>query len=402
MAPNATTTKQKRKSNNNSTPLRHLRVMLSSRNNDLIPDNSASVKLSSVRLELQKELQAEEFLGRPLLDVWINEEAGAEGGHLTAWDACLEQVDDADVLIAIYNGEAGWTKDPGGVGICHDEMARAWHRTPAKVFLIRMKFDSDKSRRLRSPAEVAEQNQQNRAFAKFLDRVSPFTAFASSREELKAQVKLAVLKAIIKYFELGRRGIHAGAISPGPALDWSRMSYDERKAAIEKAGRDYFVARGARKENVNLVWEWGGEKMLVRVHGVPASFGIAEARERVGRPYLADHTFIGGKEMDGVVGPLHVILCHKNITESQVISFMGHPDLFIVRAATGFFVADRITFVQAVFVTNAIDEDAIRANLQSLFEWMESQAQEMGNVVTRARSRAAILRAMAAEIARRP
>jgi hypothetical protein len=51
---------------------------------------------------------------------------------------------------------------------------------------------------------------------------------------------------------------------------------------------------------------------------------------------------------------------------------------------------------------NAIDEDAIRANLQSMFEWVESQAQEMGNIVARARSRAAILRAMAAEIARQP
>src|SRR5260370_24578940 len=98
--------------------------------------------------------------------------------------------------------------------------------------------------------------------------------------------------------------------------------------------------------------------------------------------------------MDGVGGTLHVILCHKNITESQVISFMGHPDLFIVRPATSFFVADRITFVQAIFLMNAIDEDAIRANLQSMFEWVESQAQEMGNVVAPGRSPAAILRAM--------
>jgi hypothetical protein len=401
MARNARTKKQRREEDPSTTPLRHLRIMLSSRNNDLIPDGTSSVNLSSVRTEIQKELQAEEFLGHALLDAWINEAAGAEAGDFTAWDACLKEVDDADILIVIYNGEAGWTKDPGGIGICHHEMSHAWHKTPGKVFLIRMKFDSDKSGKLRSPAEAAKRNMQNRAFAEFLDRVSPFTAFASNREDLKAQVKLATRKAITKYFELARRGMHMGAISPGPALDWSRMNYDDRKAAIEMVGRDYFVARGAKKENVNLVWEWGGEKMLVRVHGVPASFGIAEARERVGRPYLKDHTFLDGKEMVGIVGPLHVILCHKNITESQVISFMGHPDLFIVKSATGFLVADRITFVQAIFLTNAIDEDAIRAILQSMFEWVESQAQEMGNIVARARSRAAILRAMAAEISRR-
>lgn len=402
MSPNTRTKKKRREEDPSATPLRHLRIMLSSRNNDLIPDGAASVTLSSVRLELQKELQAEQFLGRALLEVWINEEAGAEAGDLTAWEACLKQVDDTDVLIVIYNGEAGWTKDPGGIGICHHEMAHAWDKTPGKVFLIRMKFDSKKSGNLRSPVEVAQQDAQNQAFAEFLDRARPFTAFASNREDLKAQVKLATLKAITKYFDLGRRGMHMGAISPGPALDWSRMSYDERKGAIEKAGRDYFVARGAKEEGVNLVWEWGNEKMLVRVHGVPASFGIAEARVLVGRPYLLDHTSLVGKEMDGVVGPLHVILCHKNITESQVIAFMGHPDLFIIRPPAGFFVADRVTFVQAMFLMNAIDEDAIRANLQSMFEWVESQAQEMGNILARARSRAAILRAMAAEIARHP
>src|SRR5437660_6713519 len=100
--------------------------MLSSRNNDLIPDEKGVVKLSEVRLELQKQLQAETFLGRGLLDVWINEEAGAEAGGTTAWDLCLGEVDEADVLIVIYNGQAGWTKDPGGLGICHAEMAHAW------------------------------------------------------------------------------------------------------------------------------------------------------------------------------------------------------------------------------------------------------------------------------------
>jgi Domain of unknown function (DUF4062) len=383
-----------------TTPLRKLRVMLSSRNNDLIPDDNGVAKLSEVRLELQNQLQAEKFLGRGLLDVWINEEAGAEAGGTTAWNLCLGEVDDADVLIVIYNGQAGWSKDPGGLGICHAEMAHAWHKTSGKVFLIQMTFESDKGRKLQSPEEVARANSQNRAFAEFLDRTSSFKAFAGDRQALKDQVKLAILNAITKYLELGRRGMHVGEISPGPALDWSRMTYDQRKSAIEKGGNDYFIARGALKEGTDLVWTWGGQKILLRVHGVPASFGIAEARERVGRPYLEDHTILGRKGMNEVVGPLHVILCHKNITESQVISFMGHPDLFIVRAANGFFVADRISFVQALFLMNAIDDDAIRVSLQGIFEWIESQAQEMGNIVARAHSRAAILRTMAGEIAR--
>jgi len=372
--------------------------MISSRNTDLIPDKTGAIQLSKVRLELQQELQSEEFLGRPLLDVWVNEESGAESGDANAWDVCLSKVDDADVLIVIYNGQAGWTRDKGGVGICQEEMAHAWNTVPGKVFLIRMGFKSDKALGLQSPDDVAKSTSQNREFAQFLDRTSSFTAFAGDHESLKREVRSAVLNAIIKYFSVGRRAIRMGEISRGPALDWSRLSYEQRKSAIEKSGCDYFISRGARKSDAGLAWDWGDETLLVRVHGVPASFGIAEARELVGRPYLSDHALMGAKDTAKLIGPLHSILCHKTISESQVISFMGHPDLFLVKTARGFFVADRISFVQAVFLTNAIDDLSIRAGLQNTFEWIESQVQERGNILARARSRAQILRTVAAQI----
>jgi len=382
-----------------STPFRRLRIMISSRNNDLIPDAAGSVKLSDVRKELQNVLQAETFLGRRLLDVWINEQAGAEAGDANAWETCIHEVDKADVLIVIYNGEAGWTNDAGGIGICHHEMSYAWFRTPGKVFLVQMRFESEQARKLQNPVEVADSSPQNQSFSKFLSRIRPFTAFADDREQLKTQVKQATLNAIAKYFDLGRRGMHVGEISAGPALDWSRLTYTQRKRAMEDAGRGYFISRGAKEKATDLVWGWGGEKILVRIHGIPASFGIAEARELVGRPYLNDHLPLGAKGMAGIVGPFHIILCHKAISESQVISFMGHPDLFIVKAAAGFFVADRVSFVQALFLMNAVDSDAIHSGLQSMFEWVESQAQELGNIVSRARSRASILRSVAAQIA---
>src|SRR4030095_16932646 len=108
------------------TPIDRIRVMLSSRNNDLIPDGQGgTVPLRTVREDLQKELQGDKLLGFKLLEVWINEEAGAESGATDIWDTCMEQVDRADILVVIYNGEAGWTTDRGDTGICHAEMARA-------------------------------------------------------------------------------------------------------------------------------------------------------------------------------------------------------------------------------------------------------------------------------------
>jgi hypothetical protein len=78
---------------------------------------------------------------------------------------------------------------------------------------------------------------------------------------------------------------------------------------------------------------------------------------------------------------------------------MGHPDLFIVQAPFGFFVADQTSFVQAFFLVDCRDEASTCVACQRLFDWID-QSGEGGRIVERAASRARILRAVAAEIAR--
>ena len=51
-----------------------IRVMLSSRCNDLFPEKS-STKLSDIRRNLKKEIEAQKILGRSVFEVWINEDA---------------------------------------------------------------------------------------------------------------------------------------------------------------------------------------------------------------------------------------------------------------------------------------------------------------------------------------
>lgn len=137
--------------------------------------------------------------------------------------------------------------------------------------------------------------------------------------------------------------------------------------------------------------------MLLSVHGVPAGFGIAQAREMVGRPYLRDHEIpLKGRAADAA-GPVHVIACHKSCSESQVSSYMGHPDLFIVQAPFGFFVADQVSFVQTFFLASCRDETSTRVAARRMFDWIE-QSGELSRIVARARSRKAILAAVAKEI----
>jgi len=381
------------------TPLRKIRMMLSSRNRDLIPDGGGATPLSAVRGDLQTELGKEQFCGHPLLDVWINEDAGADSGTSDAWEKCLEQVDQADVVVVIYNGHGGWTKNPGGIGICHAEMERTITLYPWKARLIALKFPSNRALMLTDPAEVATQSLTNRKFADYIDKEGLFRGEATDRESLEREVKLAVARAVSDLVALGKREGRKGRYHLGSSLDWSRLSYVERKRALEETLTDYLVSvLHAERHLDGLVLELGSSRLFVRAHGVPAGFGVAEARDLVGRPHLLDHESPVATNRSKLGGPLHFIACHKTATESQVISFMGHPDLFLVQTPFGFFVADRHNFVQAFFLTNCRDPTATSLSLQRMFDWLEKSG-ETGPLTKRARSRAAILRATAREIA---
>lgn len=373
--------------------------MLSSRNRDLIPDgNQGAVPLGEVRRELQEVLQRDRLFGHQLLEVWINEEAGAESGDADIWDHCMEQMDQADIVVVIYNGEAGWGTETGEVGICHAEMQRVLERSPSKLRVIALRFPSDPVLKLTSPDEAAARNDSNRSFQKEVSGF--FSAVVADRPSLEEAVKLAVVKSVVELAKTGSEEGRKGRYHLGAPLDWSRLSYDQRRREMERVVRTYLTTvRGAAGDPGSsdpLQVSLGGEKVLLSTHAVPAGFGIAQAREMIGRPYLRDHE-IPLKGVGDAVGPVHVIVCHKSCSESQVSSFMGHPDLFIVQAPFGFFVVERVSFVQTFFLVSCRDETSTRVAARRMFDWIE-QSGELGNIVARARSRKAILAAVAKEI----
>ena len=123
---------------------RKLRLMISSRCKTKFPLGDASgVELSTIRKELKKEIEAEVFFGRPLLNVWINE-AETEDGSQTSWEACIKQASDCDLFIALMDGDAGWQKDRSGLGICHAEFETAHANSPGKVRVVSLFGDGGK------------------------------------------------------------------------------------------------------------------------------------------------------------------------------------------------------------------------------------------------------------------
>jgi hypothetical protein len=380
-------------------PFRKIHIMLSSRNKDLIPAGKGAVSLEQIRTALQSELSQEIFCGQSMLEVWINETAGAAAGAEDAWQKCMSEIDGADLVIVIYNGHAGWTKLPGGIGICHAEFHQVWSLYPSKLHLVSLEFKSNLRLNLINPAELSAQTETNRRFREEIDRANIFRGKATDADSLKRAVKLAIANGISELVHLGSLEGRKGKYHLGNPLNWSRLDYIQRSKEIVKTVQAFFEGANHTTSDRGFdILELYSKKILLQVHGIPSGFGIAEARELVGRPYLHDYKRNVTIRKLKLVGPVHLLACHKKCTESQVTRFMGHPDLFMVQAPFGFFVADQTSFVQAFFLLDCRDENSTDLACQRLLDWID-QSGEAGRIVERATSRAKILSAVAKEIA---
>ncbi len=124
---------------------------------------------------------------------------------------------------------------------------------------------------------------------------------------------------------------------------------------------------------------------------------VAAAREMVGQPFLSDYKH--AEEImasEATAGPVHLIGCHKAITEAQAMRVLGFPDATIVTTDFGVYVADDVNKIQIVFVRNCRNETTTRHGVQRLFAWLE-QAGESKRLAGRAESRLRIVGAIAAE-----
>lgn len=142
------------------------------------------------------------------------------------------------------------------------------------------------------------------------------------------------------------------------------------------------------------ITSFSGTDIAVIAHAMPAAFTVAAARELVGRPFLLDHQKT--KVLKKAQGPLHIIACHRNATESQATSLLGFPDATVVSGPFGIYIADDIQKVQFVFLSNCRDETLTRHALQRFIEWL-GQTGEVDNLVKRAYSRAKIVKVIATE-----
>jgi hypothetical protein len=115
-----------------------LTLMISSRCNDKVEYQNKQQSLSKVRKAMKKELEGIRLDGETVFRVWIHEdEAAGLAADQNSWDTCVSRARKCDVLLMLFNGNAGWsgTSERLGdhIGVCHAEFEAAYNKTPSKV-----------------------------------------------------------------------------------------------------------------------------------------------------------------------------------------------------------------------------------------------------------------------------
>ena len=365
--------------------------MISSRANS--PVFGGRETLSDLRKELAQSLQEELLLGERLFDVWIHETARAAPGTRGAWEESMKQVRDADVMLVLYDGEAGWAIEAGEVGICHEEMREALDTAPGKVRILALEPLAPLPR-----ANTAE-GKRDRRFRTYVEERNLLHGQAArDREELKTVAFATLRSAIAELVALGVREAGRGRFYTGEALVWSRLDFAHRKHEMERVAQEAILGRhGARRcDATRIAIDLGAGSVLFEIQAIPAAMGVAAAREMVGQPFLRDHEAAALLQSEKADGPVHLVLCHRGITESQGMRVLGFPDATVVSPPFGLYVVDDVQNIQLVFVANCRDETATRYGVQRFFDWLRGTG-ERDRLAMRAGARRRIVEAIARE-----
>jgi hypothetical protein len=361
-----------------------VRIMISSRCRDDFPLNSGR-SLSAIREEIKGKIEEARVFDQQIYDVWINETA-IEDGERPAWEKCLMQAKDCDIFIALYNGNAGWPGSDGAIGICHAELQTAYSKAPGKVYIVNI---------YEAKPLIAPKDEPDLRFQRYVNDLAAFDSRNIKTEKaLIEKVCLTVAKATVQMAQRGVREASKGTCYEGPALDWTRLNYSRRAQVMRETLLDSFNSAQIREPEKNHILKSIEKKeILFVISAVPDAMSVAAARESVGRPHLDDYK-IHDALANVYGGPVHLIACHKGVTEAQARAILGFPDSTVVTAPFGVYVVDPVQRIQIVLLSQCRDETNTQLRAQDFFKWLNATNQA-AELVKHAHRRKIIVKALA-------
>jgi hypothetical protein len=182
----------------------------------------------------------------------------------------------------------------------------------------------------------------------------------------------------------------------GHALEWHRLSYEDRKKAMEKVMMESLSNQPkSTKSASGVLVEINKAQVFLKTHASPASLSEPTAREMVGQPFLIDHK-LHSELKNSKAGPIHLVACPKGVTENQALNMLGFPDATIVSDSFGVHIADNIQKIQIVLLKECVSPSAIRCQLAAWFEFLRRTGEDKF-VLDRAQRRFRIIESIAKE-----
>jgi hypothetical protein len=364
----------------NISEMEPLTVMLSSRCMDQVTFQGKLQEMSALRRAIKEKLDSIKVGDVSFFRVWIHEDDPFQPGDADSWEKCMDNARNADLVIILYNGACGWAMDReklgDRIGICHAEMLEALSYAPSKVRTIML------------PEIVTKRKSPDASFQAYFKRQNILGSQVKTGEEAVEAAQATALAALLSLARQGVGESAKGKFYGGDALDWSRLDFNQRRRTTTRTVTKFLESRGgqpiARLQDTVIV-DLQSEHVAFVCDCIPASMGVAAARELVGQPFLLDH-HTAGKLPAGVAGPVHLIACQKTISESQALRQLGFPDATLVTGPFGVYVADDVQKIQMVFLANCRDENTTRHRVQRFLEWL-AQEQEDRLLARRAISR---------------
>lgn len=369
-----------------------IRVMVSSRSKQRFRyKRNDNAQLSDIRKDLAGIIEKEELFGERLFEPWINELAPAAEGTEDIWDKSLDEVNRAELVISLYNGDAGWAKAGGEIGICHAELQEGYAKAPAKVRILQLTP--------LAPRRKGPDGKRDDLFRTYVQSLHRFTGDPCENGEQVIELCQRTLReAVGDMVKLGVREARKGKFYSGEALDWSHLDFRARRRAMVKILLQALEWRGASavgKQGYVIAVPILGKEVAVVCSAISGPYAFAEARESVSQLFLRDYEH-ASELGQGFLGPVHLVACHRSATEGQAVRQLGFPDATIVSTPFGVYVADKIQKIQLVFLSNCRDPTTTMYQVQRLFDWIE-EVGEGALIVERAASRARIVIAIAGE-----
>src|SRR5579862_5373723 len=185
--------------------------MLSSRVDDpgsSLPDGTT---MRELRDHLKQQITAVVLPGadEQLFDVFVNEGSAALASDGDVEQHCREQIRNADIVLVLYNGSAGWASQ-GLEGICHTELRAAMEFAPHKVRVIRLPLT-------RKPTAL------DKRFREYAEAQHPFSTdqeYDTPGEIGEQSLKTLGTAIVTMVSERAREGSSRWARSHGDAFGW--------------------------------------------------------------------------------------------------------------------------------------------------------------------------------------